>query len=64
MEVNVIFDQEYLTAPIVSITPRGESALNSDFRYVVTNETTKGFTVKINKAQMEKLEFNWNAFSR
>ncbi|MBI4058031.1 hypothetical protein HY405_01825, partial [Candidatus Microgenomates bacterium] len=35
--------------------------LNGDIRYLVTNRTTKGFTIKLNKPAHEDLTFSWVA---
>ncbi|MEK7594956.1 MAG: hypothetical protein AAB436_04945 [Patescibacteria group bacterium] len=75
-KVNVTFDKPYLQLPIVSasltILPNasGEDVsvteqrlLNSGYTYLVSNLSTKGFTIVLNKKATEDLNFNWSAVS-
>jgi hypothetical protein len=56
-EVKVTFDKEYVTEPIIQITPLG----NYEIKYWVTDVSTKGFIVKIDPIQNKDVEFNWTA---
>ena len=60
-EVRVAFERQYSYQPVITVTPRGEAAL-LDFKYVVKDESTTGFTIKIDPLQSVAVEFNWHAF--
>ncbi len=61
-EVRVEFDKKYEYQPIVTLTLRGENALNANFKYTVVDESNTGFTIKISEPQEEPVQFNWHAF--
>ncbi|MEZ4210184.1 MAG: tail fiber domain-containing protein [Patescibacteria group bacterium] len=61
--VEVTFDQEYKYQPIVTVTPRGITALSHQVPYAVFNESTKGFEIRLDVAQNVPMQFNWHAFS-
>ncbi len=60
--VRVDFEQDYGSEPVVTISPRGEAALNQSFRYAIIDESGTGFTIKISEPAESGLEFNWHAF--
>lgn len=62
-EVRINFDKPYEYQPIVTISARGEAALDNNFRYAVVDEDASGFTIKISEDQNEAIEFNWHAFA-
>lgn len=62
-EVRVDFEKPYEYQPIVTISPRGEAALDNSFRYAVIKEDELGFTIKISSSQNEDVEFSWHAFA-
>jgi hypothetical protein len=72
--VDVVFDREFIESPIVSAiisydqaNPNTESSKNSLFgnavQYIVTNRSTKGFTLVINKPAPTDISFNWTALA-
>ncbi len=69
--VDVVFDKDYLEQPIVnanisieaSDSLTADTILNSNIKYVVTNKSTKGFTIKLNGASPGDLRFSWIAFA-
>jgi len=61
-EVEIEFKESYLYQPVVTVTPRGESALTSEFRYTVIDESLDGFKIKIDEAQEKTIKFSWHAF--
>lgn len=75
-DVTITFEQEYLTTPIVVASfafdkIEDESKqdlliaylLNSDLQYAITNKSTKGFTVSLNKEAGEDVVFSWVAIA-
>jgi len=71
--VEVVFDREYIQAPIVNATIAfnastsdasiEEAVFSNDIRYIITNRSTKGFTIKLNKPTTEDLSFNYIALA-
>ena len=74
--VDITFEKEYTQTPIVNATialdkisdqnaleDLENAILNGDIRYIVTNRTTKGFTIKLNKAAGQDIQFSWSATS-
>ncbi|MDO8583856.1 MAG: hypothetical protein Q7R83_01620, partial [bacterium] len=76
--VDVVFTQEYLTPPIVSITVTMDQATGTemltatstaekffaeDIRSLVVNKTTKGFTIVLNKPVAQPVQFSWIALA-
>ncbi len=61
-KVEIKFKEAYAFQPIVTLTMRGEEALNTSVKYTVVNETNEGFEIKLNIAHYENLDFNWHAF--
>jgi hypothetical protein len=57
-EVRVIFDEEYATQPIVTVTPLDFV----DAMYRVADVNTKGFIIQLNSTQGNDKLFNWHAF--
>ena len=56
----VIFEKEYDSEPIVTITPIG---LPNYFHGVI-NVSPNGFTIKISESQEKEIVFNWHAFGQ
>ena len=74
--VNVSFQRAYDQTPFVNIsislakgsnqsvqTALEQSILSGDIKYIVTNMTTSGFTIKLNKAAPNDLAFSWTALA-
>ncbi len=73
--VDVTFDRAYLEQPIVnaSITLNSGdaaalSAMSDDIftngiQYVITNKSTNGFTILLNKPAVDDMNFSWTAFA-
>jgi hypothetical protein len=71
-EVEVVFDREYIEAPILSAsmaysTSTDEAEIDAmfsdDVRFVVTKRDTKGFTIRLNKPASRDIVFNWIALA-
>jgi len=74
-KVAVTFDTEYLAQPIVSATISLDSSTTTDTRvveemifskgiqYIVTERSTKGFTILLNKAVDEDVTMSWIALA-
>ncbi|NDB61058.1 hypothetical protein EB001_21845 [bacterium] len=75
-KVTVVFNKEYLEQPIVNTsislnestsTDQGASAVeaifNQDIRFLITNKSKKGFTITLNKAVSEDVQFSWIALA-
>ncbi|MEK7615976.1 MAG: hypothetical protein AAB420_02090, partial [Patescibacteria group bacterium] len=70
---SVSFENEYLNQPIVnaaiSLNAASTSELDElllfdgDIRYIVTNKSTKGFTIKLNKPAPTDVQFSWIALA-
>ncbi|MCL6096327.1 MAG: hypothetical protein M1444_01410 [Patescibacteria group bacterium] len=74
--VQVTFDQEYNSTPIVTASivfdkvednatqkQLEDVILNGNITYVITQRTTKGFVVRLNKPTPQDLNFSWVALS-
>ncbi len=74
--VEVVFDSEYTNNPIITasiaLEKQTDSAsqkqledavLNGNISYIITNRSTKGFTIRLNKAAGEDIIFSWVALS-
>jgi hypothetical protein len=74
--VQINFNQEYANMPVVTaniaLEKTGDDVaqkqledgiLNGNLAYVVTQRTTKGFIIKLNKAATEDITFSWIALS-
>ena len=66
--VEVNFDQAYAQTPVVNVTMVVESGqeqpvLDQNYVYLVTNKSTGGFTIRLNKAAADKLQFSWSALA-
>ena len=74
--VQITFDQEYNNTPVVtasivldkvgdSITQKQleNGILNGNITYVITQRTTKGFVIRLNKPASQELNFSWVALS-
>lgn len=58
-EVEVIFEEEYLTSPIVTITKQTRGM----FDYYVSDVTKVSFTITIDPEHDEDIIFSWHAFA-
>ena len=64
-EVKVIFEREYLEEPIVTATLVGKrDLLQENLKYLLTDKTTAGFVMAIDKPYGFDVEFDWHAFGR
>jgi hypothetical protein len=74
--VQVTFGQEYVSTPVVTasiaLSKTGDSVsqkaledeiLNGNISYVITQRTTKGFIIRLNKPAPEDISFSWVALS-
>jgi hypothetical protein len=74
--VQITFDQEYNNTPVVtasivldkvgdSVTQKQleDGILNGNITYVITQRTTKGFVIRLNKPASQDLNFSWVALS-
>ena len=75
--VQINFNQEYVNTPIVhlasiALDKIGDSVaqanlenqiLNGNISYVITQRTTQGFVIKLNKPATEHINFSWVALS-
>ncbi|HZQ29927.1 MAG TPA: hypothetical protein VFA93_02520, partial [Patescibacteria group bacterium] len=74
--VDIAFDKEYANTPLVnaSITLDQNSdpsvqqtlekqILDENIGFIVTRVTTKGFTIKLNRAPNEDIKFSWSALA-
>ncbi|KND48325.1 MAG: hypothetical protein AB198_01235, partial [Parcubacteria bacterium C7867-003] len=70
--VDVVFDREYVASPVVNASISFgtstedsdiEAIFEKDIRFVVTNRSEKGFTIRINKNLTEDVVFNWIALA-
>ena len=75
-EVTVVFEREYIEKPIVNANMATSDGISStgaqsaaaiqalfgnDVRFLITNATTTGFTIILNKPAPEDIHFNWIA---
>jgi hypothetical protein len=56
-KVEIKFDRPYKHAPVVNISPRGLVGAG----YYISDETTKGFVINLEKSLPQDVEFNWSA---
>ncbi len=77
MQVDVVFEKEYLEKPIVNAsmatsdglqvagvqTAMIQAIFGKDIRFLIANASTTGFTIFLNKAVDEDVEFNWIALA-
>jgi hypothetical protein len=69
--VEIVFDKSYLEQPIVNATISIESGTAAveealfaqNIQFVVTQKSTKGFTIVLNKQAPEDVTFSWTAFA-
>jgi hypothetical protein len=74
--VSINFNQEYVKIPVVTasiaLEQTGDSVsqkaledeiFNSNIAYVITQRTTKGFVIRLNKPAPEDINFSWVALS-
>jgi hypothetical protein len=70
--VDVTFDRDYIEQPIVNTSLSFDDAsstnpelaiFSNNIQYVITKKSTKGFTIVLNKAAPEDLNFSWTAFA-
>ncbi|MDQ5969296.1 MAG: hypothetical protein QG579_453, partial [Patescibacteria group bacterium] len=70
--VDVVFDREYVEAPIISTSiafatttneEEIEAMFNENIQFVITKRDTKGFTVRLNKQTNRDIVFNWIALA-
>jgi hypothetical protein len=75
-EVEIQFSDEYLNEPIITASialdktddpikqkELEDEVLSGNISYVITNKTTKGFVIKLNKAATDDITFSWVALS-
>lgn len=71
-DVEVVFDQPYMTTPIVTVSITFEATDNidevtadslfmQDMRFVVLNKNAEGFTIRLNKDAPQNMRFSWVA---
>jgi hypothetical protein len=73
-EIEVKFEKEYASTPIINVNitldkiedeamqkELEEAILNGNIKYIVTQRTTKGFVIKLNKAIDRDIPFSWTA---
>ncbi len=74
--VSVTFDNEYADTPVVTASialdkindqvaqkALEDAILNGNLSYVITDRTTQGFTIRLNKPAPEDINFSWVALS-
>lgn len=74
--IDVNFDNEYINTPIVTVSIAmdninnptlqkqiEDSILSGNISFIVSNKSTKGFTIRLNKAAPSDLQFSWVALS-
>ena len=74
--VDITFEKEYPQTPVVNISIAldkisdqnaqqnlEDAILSGDIRYIVTNRTVQGFTIKLNKSAPADIQFSWTALS-
>jgi hypothetical protein len=74
--VQITFDNEYADTPVVTASialdktgddvsqkQLEDTILNGNLSYVITQRTTKGFTIRLNKPAPENINFSWVALS-
>ena len=60
--ISLTFDSKNKTqAEIKAQDDLEQRVLNGDIRYIITKKTTRGFTIKLNQATVQDLEFSWSA---
>jgi len=62
--VEVNFSQKYSNTPVITATPSGEATLDQDFKFVITNISSSGFTISIRPKLENDIEFNWIALDQ
>jgi hypothetical protein len=72
-KVDVTFTNAYIDQPVVNVTMTLDNASTSDataqtifangVSYLVTNKSTNGFTILLNKAAPTDIAFSWTAFA-
>jgi len=76
IRVDVVFDREYLETPVINASMSSKDGLSSvnqsvaiqaffgkDIKFLITNATTTGFTIYLNKPVDEDVSFNWIALA-
>ena len=74
--VTITFAKPYTTTPIVNtsiaISPTGvvtaqndlqQAILSAGYTYIITNQSSKGFTIQLSKAAVTDVPFAWNAIA-
>ncbi|HSW48296.1 MAG TPA: hypothetical protein VLG67_04415, partial [Candidatus Saccharimonadales bacterium] len=77
--IDITFDKPYQAIPVVnatlsvtstSVTPTPingktleQRLLDAGYSYIVTKQSTKGFTILLNKSATEDVQFSWSALS-
>jgi hypothetical protein len=75
-EINIEFSQEYTDMPVVTVgitldkvgdevlqQQLEDEVLNGNLTYVITQRTTKGFVIKLNRPAPDDINFSWIAIS-
>ncbi len=72
-KVQVVFDREYLEQPIINASislndsdtndTDADNIFNNDIRFIITNKSTKGFTITLNKNVKNDIQFSWIALA-
>lgn len=66
---DVTFETEYREVPSANVTialdmdELAQTFFDEDVRFIVTNATTKGFRVRLNKVAPRDIRFSWTAFA-
>jgi hypothetical protein len=66
--VEVKFDQEYSQTPVVNVTMvvedgKEQPVLDQNYVYFVTKKSTGGFSIRLNKPAVDKVQFSWSALA-
>jgi hypothetical protein len=70
--VYVAFDRDYTDTPIVNAsisledtdaTTTGDAILKGDVRYIISNKSVHGFTIRLNAKAPEDIRFSWIALA-
>ena len=61
-EIEIEFEQEYESEPIITLTFVGENILDANFKYTIVDKSKEKFIIKIEPVQEEDIRFNWHAF--
>lgn len=75
-EVTVTFERAYENPPVITVSMNMESSgdtstretleqavLNNELRYILTNKSESGFTIKLNRTFDADIQFSWTALA-